>query len=157
MILADVAREGANWVIDCLRGLDVDKSGSIAVETIDIDISESGARCPTSSARRRGRRGRLGGGRQPHAGRRHALGDVPPLPHHRHDDRGSGVLLDNPILIVGSMVVGPEFGPGGAVSGTGPGAGDGSPGVRQLGLLIGFPVAILITVGVSLRLLDLWG
>jgi uncharacterized hydrophobic protein (TIGR00271 family) len=59
-----------------------------------------------------------------------------------------GVLLDQPILIVGSMVVGPEFGPLAALC---VGLVQRKAGlVRRSGLAlgIGFPFAMVITVGV---------
>ena len=110
VVLADVAREGANMVIDCLRGLGVDRAGSIAVETIDIDISQA-ARTAQRAA--------------PGEGSDAVIWEE--VATRTHDDAtlsvtyllfltiatmiaAVGVLLDNPILIVGSMVVGPEFG-----------------------------------------------
>ncbi len=156
VVLADVAREGANMVIDCLRGLGVDRAGSIAVETIDIDISQA-ARTAQRAA--------------PGEGSDAVIWEE--VATRTHDDAtlsvtyllfltiatmiaAVGVLLDNPILIVGSMVVGPEFGPLAGLC----------LGIVQhrarfawrslLGIIVGFPVAILATV-VFAWLLDFWG
>ncbi|MEU4693794.1 DUF389 domain-containing protein [Actinoplanes sp. NPDC023714] len=107
----DVVREGASDVLDRLReqGLDVD--GAIVVERVDAALS--------ASARRAARR--VPG-----------LGVDAVVWHELEQQTGDetalsasylafmtiatiiaalGVLLDQPILIVGSMVVGPEFGP----------------------------------------------
>ena len=111
MILADVAREDASVIIDDLRELRVPEYGSVAVEFVDTQISEAAERAE-----------------------RHAPG----LPSdaviwEEVENRTSestelsisfvlfmalamliaaiGILLDQPILIIGAMVVGPEFGP----------------------------------------------
>jgi hypothetical protein len=111
VILADVAREGANAVIDCLRGLDVDKTGSIAVENVDVALSQTAREAQRAA---------------PGEGADAVVWEE--VANRTHDDAtlsvtymlfltiatmiaAVGVLLDNSILIVGSMVVGPEFGP----------------------------------------------
>lgn len=111
LILCDVAREDASVVIGDLKDLDVPKVGSIAVEVIDSSISD------VAQAAERA---------------------APGLPSdavvwEEVEARTSeqtelsisftafmiaamqiaavGIVLDEPILIVGAMVVGPEFGP----------------------------------------------
>jgi uncharacterized hydrophobic protein (TIGR00271 family) len=155
VVLADVAREDANLVIECLRGLGLDTSGSIAVENIDIDISQAARKANRAA---------------PGEGSDAVIWEE--VASRTHDDAtlsvtyllfltiatmiaAVGVLLDNPILIVGSMVVGPEFGPlaglcVGLVQGRGRFAWRAS-----LGLIVGFPVAILATV-VFAWALDFW-
>ncbi|GAA3768506.1 hypothetical protein GCM10022206_03720 [Streptomyces chiangmaiensis] len=58
-----------------------------------------------------------------------------------------GVVLDNPILIVGAMAVGPEFGPPAGLS-TALVRRASRPALRSLdALLVGFAVAMPVTVG----------
>jgi uncharacterized hydrophobic protein (TIGR00271 family) len=111
VILCDVAREDASLVIADLKELGIDKEGSIALEQIDSEISDVAKRAEEA-----------------------AVG----LPSdavvwEEVESRTSentelsvsfllfmvlacliasvGILLDSPILIIGAMVVGPEFGP----------------------------------------------
>jgi uncharacterized hydrophobic protein (TIGR00271 family) len=111
LILCDVAREDASLIIDDLKDLEVQHVGSIAVELIDSSISDVS---------------------------RAAEKAAPGLPSdavvwEEVESRTSeqtelsvsftifmiaamqiaavGIVLDQPILIVGAMVVGPEFGP----------------------------------------------
>ncbi len=111
VILCDVAREDASVIVEDLEELDIPAQGSIALEYIDTQISDAADRAE-----------------------RHAPGlpsdaviweDV----EHRTEEMTElslffiafmilamliaavGILLDQPILIVGAMVVGPEFGP----------------------------------------------
>ena len=111
VILCDVAREDASVIIDDLRELDIPKTGSISMEAIDTQISEAAER---------------------------AIEHAPGLAsdaviweevENRTEEMTElsatfvafmvlamliaavGILLDQPILIVGAMVVGPEFGP----------------------------------------------
>ena len=112
VILCDVAREDASVIVSDLRELDVDTEGSIAIEHIDSAISAAAAR------------GRAGGRRACPAtrssGRRSSRG-----PRRTSSSTAIflafmalacliaavGIFLDSPILIVGAMIVGPEFGP----------------------------------------------
>ncbi len=111
LILCDVAREEASQIIGDLKDLDVPSVGSIAVELIDSSISKVAAAAERAA---------------------------PGLPSdavvwEEVEARTSeqtelsvsflafmvaamqiaavGIILDQPILIVGAMVVGPEFGP----------------------------------------------
>ena len=116
VVLADVAREGANALLDRLRALRVDQDGAIVIEHAGVMLS--------AAARR--------------AARRTPGTDVDAVVWDEletvtgQETRLSatylallivatiiasiGVLLDQPILIVGAMVVGPEFGPLAALS-----------------------------------------
>jgi uncharacterized hydrophobic protein (TIGR00271 family) len=111
VILCDVAREDASVVIDDLRALHVDRDGSIAMELIDTaisdaaDVAERVAPGAPSDAviweevtERTSESATLSAG--------FALFMVL-----ASCIAGVGILLDSPILIVGAMVVGPEFGP----------------------------------------------
>ena len=107
----DVAREAANGVISSLRARNLHRVGSITVERIDMSMSDAAA-----------------------AAEVHAPGDPSDAvvweeveARVRADAGWSvslnallviaaligaiGVLVDSPILLVGAMVVGPEFGP----------------------------------------------
>jgi uncharacterized hydrophobic protein (TIGR00271 family) len=142
----DVVREGASPVLDRLRALGIERDGAIVMERIDTMLSASADRA---------------------AQRVPGLGVDAVVWHEIEQQTGEetalsasylafmivamiiaavGVLLDQPILIVGSMVVGPEFGPLAALS----------VGlvkrrahlVRRsaLALGVGFPVGMVVTV-----------
>jgi len=149
LILCDVAREDGSVIIDDLRELGIPKAGSISMEYIDTQISEAADRAVE-----------------------HAAGlpsdaviweDV----EHRSEEMTElslsfmafmviamliaavGILLDQPILIVGAMVVGPEFGP---LAGLCVAIVErrGSLVRRSLlALAVGFPVGILATIGAT--------
>jgi uncharacterized hydrophobic protein (TIGR00271 family) len=107
----DVVREGATVVLDRLRELGLDRDGAIVMENVDAALSQSAQRA---------------------ARRVPGLGVDAVVWQQIEQQTGEetrlswaflvfmivatviasiGVLLDQPILIVGSMVVGPEFGP----------------------------------------------
>lgn len=111
LILADVAREDASVVLADLRGLDLERHGSIAIEAIEAQISDAADRAIE-----------------------HARGapsdavvweEVQARTSEATELSSSflafmvlagliaavGIYLDSAILIVGAMVVGPEFGP----------------------------------------------
>ena len=150
VVLADVAREGANAVLDQLRALRVDQEGAIVIEHAGVMLS--------AAARRAARRApgmdvdavvwdeleTVTGQETRLSATYLALLIVATI------IASIGVLLDQPILIVGAMVVGPEFGPLAALS-------VGLvrrhwPVVRHssLALGVGFPSAILATAGAHL-------
>jgi len=152
VILCDVAREDASVIVEDLKELDIPAQGSIALEYIDTQLSDAADRAE-----------------------KHAPGlpsdaviweDV----EHRTEEMTElslffvafmvlammiatvGILLDQPILIVGAMVVGPEFGPLAGlcvalVERRGPLV------HRSLAALgIGFPAGIVVTVVLTLLL-----
>ncbi|UQX02557.1 TIGR00341 family protein [Streptomyces sp. RerS4] len=111
VVLCDVAREAADELLQEMRTLSLEESGSIAVENIDLSIS-----------------------RRADAAEREAPGEAADaviweqLAESTHEEStltitysvflivatmiaACGVVLDNAILIVGAMAVGPEFGP----------------------------------------------
>ena len=115
LVMADVARENANAVVRGLHELDLHHSGSITLASVDTVLSDEATRVE---------------------------GAAPGLPEDavvwdvienrmRVDSRlswafvsfltlatliaGAGRLLDQPILIIGAMVVGPEFSPVAAI------------------------------------------
>jgi uncharacterized hydrophobic protein (TIGR00271 family) len=142
----DVVREGASPVLDRLRDLGLERDGAIVIERVDSRLSAAADRAER----------RVPG-----------LGVDAVVWHEIEQQTGEetalsasilafmtvatiiaaiGVLLDQPILIVGSMVVGPEFGPLAALC----------VGLVQrkaslvrrsaLALGVGFPVGMIITV-----------
>ena len=111
LITCDVAREGASEIIGNLRNLGIERDGSIMIERVDTVLSRSAERAER---------------RAPGFGVdavvweeiEHITGEETTLSGAYLTFMtvatiiaGIGVLLDQPILIVGAMVVGPEFGP----------------------------------------------
>ena len=111
VILCDVAREDASVVVSDLRELDVDTEGSIAIEHIDSAISAA------AEAAERAAEGSPGDAV--------IWEEVESRTSENIELNGVflaffalacliasvGILLDSPILIIGAMIVGPEFGP----------------------------------------------
>ncbi len=111
LVLCDVAREDASVVIDDLRELGIPDEGSISIEEIDSQLSRAAERAERAA--------------------RGSPGDA--VVWEEVESRTSesielnanflafmvlacliasvGVMLGQPVLIVGAMVVGPEFGP----------------------------------------------
>ncbi|MBM7168192.1 DUF389 domain-containing protein [Streptomyces sp. G44] len=149
VIMCDVAREAGDELIGGLRALDLDKCGSIAVENIDLSLSDRADKAERDAP-----------GEAADAVLWEQLSDA------THEEStlsvtyvafitlatmiaACGVVLDNAILIVGAMAVGPEFGPL---------AGFCTALVRRaprlalrslIALLVGFLVAMVVTVGFS--------
>ena len=111
VILCDVAREDASVVIDDLRELGVPREGSISIEEIDSQLSAAAERAE-----------RAAGGL---AGDAVVWEEVEARTSEATELNANflafivlacliasvGLMLGQPILIVGAMVVGPEFGP----------------------------------------------
>ncbi|MFH8560476.1 DUF389 domain-containing protein [Streptomyces sp. NPDC017988] len=149
VIMCDVAREAGDELIGGLRALDLDKCGSIAVENIDLSLSDRADKAEHEAP-----------GEAADAVLWEQLSDA------THEEStlsityvafitlatmiaACGVVLDNAILIVGAMAVGPEFGPL---------AGFCTALVRRaprlalrslIALLVGFLAAMAVTVGFS--------
>jgi uncharacterized hydrophobic protein (TIGR00271 family) len=149
VILCDVAREDASQVIADMRELGIAQRGSIAVEQIDSVVSDAAAEAERAA---------------------------PGLPSdavvwEEVEARTSedtelsisflafmviamqiaavGVVLDQPVLIVGAMVVGPEFGP---IAGFCVAAVQRRPGLAArsfAALAVGFPAAILAALAAA--------
>ncbi len=152
LVLCDVAREDASLVLDDLRALGLDKDGSIALEEIDTAISAAARRAEAAAAG--------------------APADA--VVWEQVEQRTSesaalsfsflafmvlsaliaavGIITDSTILIVGAMVVGPEFGPlaGFCIAVVQRRA---DLAVRSLGaLVVGFPLAIAATFSLTVVL-----
>ena len=146
LVMCDVVREGTSNLISRLRELNVDRDGSIIVEHVDTVVS-------AAADRAQDRVPGLGVDAVVWEQIEHTTGEETPLSAAylvfltvATIIAGIGVLLDLPILIVGAMVVGPEFGPLAALC---VGIVRRRPALvrRSLtALLVGFPVAMLITI-----------
>ncbi|MFE9680882.1 DUF389 domain-containing protein [Streptomyces sp. NPDC006285] len=150
LVMVDVAREAGDELISGLCALDIDTDGSIAVEDIDLSLSKRAEKAEEDA---------------PGEGADAVLWEQ--LSDATHEEStlsvtylafitlatmiaACGVVLDNAILIVGAMAVGPEFGPLAGIS---------TALVRRrprlamrslLALLVGFAVAMAVTVLFSL-------
>ncbi|MFD4377281.1 DUF389 domain-containing protein [Streptomyces sp. NPDC058486] len=158
LVMCDVAREAGDELLHGLRELKLDQDGSIAVENIDLSMSE---------------RADAAEGDAPGEGADAVLWEQ--LADATHEEStlsvtylsfmvlatmiaACGVVLDNAILIVGAMAVGPEFGP---LAGVCTAIVQRAPrlAVRSLvALLAGFLAAIAVTTLFSLLMdwLDLF-
>ncbi|QNE75552.1 DUF389 domain-containing protein [Streptomyces finlayi] len=111
VVLCDVAREAGDELIGALRALGIDKSGSITVGDVDLTLSAHADQAEEDA---------------PGDGADAVLWEE--LSDATHEEStlsvtylaflsvatmlaACGVMLDNAILIVGAMAVGPEFGP----------------------------------------------
>ncbi|WP_426504035.1 DUF389 domain-containing protein [Dactylosporangium sp. McL0621] len=151
LVLADVVREAASPVLAALRKLGIDEHGSIAVETVDVALSRNARRAADAAPGLSGDAVVWDEIEQKTGEETELSGTFLAMLAIATIIAGIGVLLDQPILIVGAMVVGPEFGPlaslcVGIVRRRG-------RSVRRalLALAVGFPVGILVTV------LTTWG
>ncbi|MFE9096033.1 DUF389 domain-containing protein [Streptomyces sp. NPDC007264] len=147
VVMCDVARESGDELIGRLRELGLDETGSIAVENIDLSLSRRAEKAEQEA---------------PGEGADAVLWEH--LADATHEEStlsvtyvafltlatmiaACGVVLDNAILIVGAMAVGPEFGP---LAGLSTALVRRVPrlAVRSLvALLVGFAAAMLVTVG----------
>jgi uncharacterized hydrophobic protein (TIGR00271 family) len=153
LILCDVAREDASLVIGDLKDLDVPSVGSIAVELIDSSISnvadaaeKAAPGLPSDAVVWEEVEARTS--EQTELSFSFVLFMVAAM-----QIAAVGIMLDQPILIVGAMVVGPEFGPLAGLS---------VALVRRQGrlakrslmaLAVGFPVGTVVTLLTSLALI----
>ncbi|MER5536551.1 DUF389 domain-containing protein [Streptomyces mirabilis] len=147
VVTCDVAREAGDELIGALREMELDRTGSIAVENIDLSLSKRADKAQRES---------------PGEGADAVLWEH--LADATHEEStlsvtyvafltlatmiaSCGVVLDNAILIVGAMAVGPEFGP---LAGICTALVQRVPRLawRSLNaLLVGFAVALVVTVG----------
>ncbi|EDY48927.1 integral membrane protein [Streptomyces clavuligerus] len=158
VVMCDVAREAGDQLISGLRKLGIDECGSIAVEDIGFQLST-----------------------RAHQAEKDAPGEAADavlwerLEGETREEStlsvtyvafmtlatmiaACGVVLDNAILIVGAMAVGPEFGP---LAGVCAALVQRAPRLAwrsSLALIVGFAVAMAATVGFShlMELMDLF-
>ncbi|MFI6939280.1 DUF389 domain-containing protein [Streptomyces sp. NPDC050418] len=149
VVLCDVAREAGDELLSGLRALGIDETGSIAVENIDLSLSKRADKAEAEA---------------PGEGADAVLWEH--LTEATHEEStlsvtyvaflavatmlaACGVMLDNAILIVGAMAVGPEFGP---LAGISTAVVQRAPQLawRSLyALLAGFAAAMVLTAGFS--------
>lgn len=158
VISCDLAREATSSVLAELRALDLHRDGSIALEDLDVMLSRSADEAerdaPGESA------DSVVWEEIEEATSEESTLSVTFLAFLTVATMiaACGVLLDNAILIVGAMVVGPEFGP---LAGLCVAAVQRRPRLAArsgLALLVGFPVAMLATMAFTglLGALDLF-
>ncbi|MDH6541516.1 DUF389 domain-containing protein [Streptomyces sp. SPB4] len=152
VVMCDVAREAADELLQEMRSLGIDESGSIAVEHIDLSIS---------------RRADMAEEEAPGEAADAVIWEQ--LAESTHEEStltitysvflivatmiaACGVVLDNAVLIVGAMAVGPEFGP---LAGICTGLVQRAPRLTArsaVALLVGFAAAIVGTTVFSLAM-----
>jgi uncharacterized hydrophobic protein (TIGR00271 family) len=111
VVLCDVAREAANDVVEWLQGRGVHHRGAITVEAIEAVVSDA-AEAAEAAAPGHGGNALIWEELEARARTESTLtasylvfiGVAAVI-------AGVGILLDAPVLIVGAMVVGPEYGP----------------------------------------------
>ncbi|MFI7500440.1 DUF389 domain-containing protein [Streptomyces sp. NPDC049687] len=150
VVLCDVAREAGDELLTGLQELGLDRTGSIAVENIDLSLSRRADKAEAEA---------------PGEGADAVLWEH--LTDATHEEStlsvtylafialatmiaACGVVLDNAILIVGAMAVGPEFGP---LAGVCTALVQRAPrlALRSLvALLVGFAAAMALTACFSL-------
>ncbi|MFE9039617.1 DUF389 domain-containing protein [Streptomyces sp. NPDC012421] len=150
VVMCDVAREAGDELLHGLRDLKLDQDGSIAVENIDLSMSERADAAEDDA---------------PGEGADAVIWEQ--LAEATHEEStlsvtylsfmllatmiaACGVVLDNAILIVGAMAVGPEFGP---IAGVCTAIVQRAPRLAAralIALLIGFVAAIAVTTLFSL-------
>ncbi|MFF4231465.1 DUF389 domain-containing protein [Streptomyces sp. NPDC001820] len=149
LVMCDVAREAGDELIGGLRALGIDEVGSISVENIDLSLSRRADKAEEEA---------------PGEGADAVLWEH--LTDATHEEStlsvtyiaflslatmiaACGVVLDNAILIVGAMAVGPEFGP---LAGFCTALVQRAPRLAWrsfLALIVGFAAAMLVTVAFS--------
>lgn len=150
VVMCDVAREAGDGLLSGLQQLGLDTTGSIAVENVGLSLSERADWAERDAP-----------GESADAVLWEHLTDA------THEEStlsvtylafltlatmiaACGVVLDNAILIVGAMAVGPEFGP---LAGISTAVVQRRPRLALrsvIALLVGFAVAMALTVGFSL-------
>ncbi|MFH8366202.1 DUF389 domain-containing protein [Streptomyces sp. NPDC018031] len=156
IVMCDVAREAGDTLLSRLREAGLDRAGSIAVENIDLTLSLHADKAEREAP-----------GEAADAVLWEHLADA------THEEStltatyvaflavatmlaACGVMLDNAILIVGAMAVGPEFGP---LAGISTALVQRAPALvwRSLtALVVGFAAAMLLTAGFA-ALMELCG
>ncbi|MGC5343313.1 DUF389 domain-containing protein [Streptomyces sp. DT24] len=156
VVLCDVAREAADELIGELRGLGLGRTGAITAESLELTLSADADRAEAAAP-----------GESSDAVLWEELTEV------THEESAfsvtyvaflslatmlaaCGVMLDNAVLIVGAMAVGPEFGP---LAGMSTAIVQRAPRLvaRSFWALIGgFAVAVALTAGFA-RLLNSFG
>src|SRR5918999_1827964 len=154
VILCDVAREDASVIISDLKELDIPRVGSIAVEHIDTSISDA-ARVAEKAAAGLPSDAVVWEEVETRTSENTELSfSFVLFMIAAMQIAAVGIVLDQPILIVGAMVVGPEFGPLAAIS-VALVQLQGRLAKRSLiALLVGFPAGTLAALLTSLIFIE---
>lgn len=152
VILCDVSRDDASVVIADLRELDIDIEGSIAIEEVDSQISLAATKAEKA--------GKLGGADpvvwEQLASKTNESVEASPafliFMVLACLIAGVGIYFDQPILIIGAMVVGPEFGPIAGICVALVSQRHALAKRSAMALLIGFPLGIVATYLATLAL-----
>ena len=150
LLLADVAREAASIAVDGLRELGVAERGAISLENVDGHLSAGAAAAAVAAP---GSAGDAVVWEEVEAATSESVAFTVSFQLFMVIATliaGAGIFLDSPILIVGAMVVGPEFGP---LAGICVALVEGRRrlAARSLAALaVGFPVAIAASYAASL-------
>ncbi|MFH8756648.1 DUF389 domain-containing protein [Streptomyces atroolivaceus] len=156
VVLCDVAREAGDGLIGALREMGIDSSGSITAENMDLTLSKNAEEAERAA---------------PGEGADAVLWEE--LSEVTHEEStfsvtyvaflalatmlaACGVMLDNAVLIVGAMAVGPEFGPLAGISTALVQRAPRLAGRSLWALIGGFAVAMVLTAGFA-WLLDALG
>jgi uncharacterized hydrophobic protein (TIGR00271 family) len=157
VILCDVAREDASVILSDLKELDIPKVGSIAVEHIDISLSEAAKAAeeaapglPSDAVVWEEVESRTS--EQTELSFSFVLFMIAAM-----QIAAVGIILDQPILIVGAMVVGPEFGPLAAASVALVNLQAALARRSLLALAVGFPVGIVCALLTTLFFIEVGG
>ncbi|RNG04768.1 DUF389 domain-containing protein [Streptomyces botrytidirepellens] len=149
VVLCDVAREAGDGLLGELRALGLDEHGSIAVDDIGLSLSKRADRAEAEA---------------PGEGADAVLWEH--LTDATHEEStlsvtflafltiatmiaACGVVLDNAVLIVGAMAVGPEFGPLAGLCTALVRRAPRLAGRSAVALVVGFVVAMVLTTGFS--------
>ncbi len=111
VVLCDVAREAANAVVERLQDYGVHRSGAIVIEAIEVAVSDAAAAAEAASP---GEAGDALVWEQLEARTRSEATltvSFVVFMSIAATIAAIGILLDSPILIIGAMVVGPDYGP----------------------------------------------
>jgi uncharacterized hydrophobic protein (TIGR00271 family) len=150
LILADVAREDASVIVHDLRELEIPQKGSITLDFIETQLSEGAERAEKHA---------------PGLPSDAVVWEEVEARTEENTELGAsfvafmvlacliaaaGVLLDQPILIVGAMVVGPEFGPLAGLSVALVELRAGLARKSLAALAVGFPAGVLAVVAATL-------
>ena len=156
LVLCDVVREAGSPVLSALRELKIHETGSIAIDQVEVALSHVATAAADAVPGLAADAVVWDEIEQKTGGETELSGTYLLMFAIAAIIAGIGVLFDQPILIVGAMVVGPEFGPLAALC----------VGIVRrrptfvkkslLALAVGFVAAMLATVGATF-LLDLAG
>lgn len=146
VVLCDVVREAGSPVLDALRELGIHERGSIAIESVDVALSRHAERAAEAVPGLAGDAVVWDEIEQKTGEETQLSATFLAMLVIATIIAGIGVLLDQPILIVGAMVVGPEFGPLAALCVGVVRRRPRTVGRALTALAVGFAVAIVVTI-----------